>query len=60
MRVPFEALQNLCTVLTAKKKIYSDSTLRLNNQLALSSDGVYVRRWNWADMQFDPAGSPSP
>ena len=37
-RVRFDALRNLRKGLTSDKKIYSDSTLRLTNQLALSTD----------------------
>lgn len=38
MRVRFEALRNLRKGLTSERKVYSDSTLRLTNQLALSTD----------------------
>ena len=38
MRVRFDALRNLRKGLTSEKKVYSDSTLRLANQLALTTD----------------------
>ena len=37
-RVRFDALRNLRKGLTSEKKVYSDSTLRLANQLALTTD----------------------
>ena len=37
-RVRFEALRNIRKGLTNEKKLYSDSTLRLTNQLALTTD----------------------
>ena len=37
-RVRFDALRNIRKGLTNEKKIYSDSTLRLTNQLALTTD----------------------